>query len=122
MRLFDIQANGLLTSPLERQRIRRRRILIGCAIVLFGCFLTFAPQLASEAQAFQEADGGSGGESGEKKSALRWLFESLGALYIIVFLVLSFTLVALFVMNLISARRETVCPDHLIENLSLIHI
>ena len=26
------------------------------------------------------------------------------------------TLVALFVMNLLSARRETVCPDHLIEN------
>ena len=69
MRLFDIQANGLLTNPLERQRIRRRRILIGCAIVLFGCFLTFAPQLASEAQAFQEAGGDSGGESGEKKNS-----------------------------------------------------
>lgn len=64
--------------------------------------------------AFQE--GSDGSEPAQKKSALTWLFESLGALYIIVFLILSFTLVALFVMNLLSARRETVCPDHLIEN------
>ncbi len=62
------------------------------------------------------ADGDAGQpEKPREKTALQWLFESLGALYIIIFLLLSFTLVALFVMNLLSARRETVCPDQLVE-------
>jgi biopolymer transport protein ExbB len=51
----------------------------------------------------------------KEKTVLGWLFESLGAMYIIIFLILSFTLVALFVMNLLSARRDTVCPDQLVE-------
>ncbi len=53
-------------------------------------------------------------ELGKQKTVLQWYYDSLGALYIIVFLLLSFTLVALFVMNLLSARRATVCPDQLI--------
>ena len=83
-------------------------------MVLLVGGLALAPQLASELLAFQETPGN--GETVQKKSFLSWLVESLGPLYIIVFLILSFTLVALFVMNLLSARRETVCPDHLIEN------
>lgn len=74
---------------------------------------------AGEAGAAQPpaADDGSDEKKPEKqeKTVLGWLFESLGAMYIIVFLLLSFTLVALFVMNLLSARRDTVCPDSLVE-------
>ena len=48
-------------------------------------------------------------------SVLAWMFGALGLGYTIVFLGLSFTLVALFVMNLLTARRENVCPVALVE-------
>ncbi len=52
---------------------------------------------------------------GTKKSLLVWAAESLGYGYSIVFLSLSFTLVALFVMNLLQASRGNVVPSELIE-------
>lgn len=103
-----------LSSQIDQENAQRRRWSIVLIVFMLACLFAYAPQLASEAAAFQEA--GEGTEEAERKPVLTWLFESLGAMYIIVFLVLSFTLVALFVMNLLSARRETVCPDHLIEN------
>jgi biopolymer transport protein ExbB len=51
----------------------------------------------------------------QKKPVLKWMYESLGILYSVVFLSLSFTLVALFVMNLLTARRENVVPVALVE-------
>jgi biopolymer transport protein ExbB len=51
----------------------------------------------------------------ESKSYLGWLYSSLGALYSIIFLGLSFALVAVFVMNALSARRENILPSHLID-------
>ena len=71
-----------------------------------------------------KADDGGAAPSGDtadsstkkkKKNALQWLFEALGLLYIFVFLVLSFILVALFVMNILSARRDNICPQPLID-------
>ncbi|MCO6453901.1 MAG: MotA/TolQ/ExbB proton channel family protein [Pirellulaceae bacterium] len=63
--------------------------------------------------------GDAGGDTGqapvEEKSYLQWTWEALGPIYTLVFLALSFTLVALFVMNLLTARRENVCPVHLVE-------
>ncbi len=50
-----------------------------------------------------------------KQSTLAWMFQALGWMYSIVFLSLSFTLVALFVMNLLMARRENVVPVALVE-------
>ena len=50
---------------------------------------------------------------------LQWMYGSLGWMYTIVFLALSFTLVALFVMNLLTARRENVCPVQLVEEFEL---
>jgi biopolymer transport protein ExbB len=50
-----------------------------------------------------------------RRSYLGWLYESLGLLYSVIFLVLSFALVAFFVMNLLIARRESVLPSDLIE-------
>jgi biopolymer transport protein ExbB len=49
-------------------------------------------------------------------SYLAWIYDALGPGYMIVFLGLSFTLVALFVMNVLTARRENVCPQHLLES------
>jgi len=51
----------------------------------------------------------------KKKNVLSWTYEALGLGYLIIFLGLSFTLVALFVMNLLTARRDNVCPVHLVE-------
>lgn len=49
------------------------------------------------------------------KSVLAWMWEALGPIYMLVFLFLSFTLVSLFVMNLLTARRDNVCPVSLVE-------
>jgi len=50
-----------------------------------------------------------------QKSKLRWFYEALGLFYSIIFLGISFCLVALVVMNLLGARRENVVPLTLVE-------
>jgi len=55
------------------------------------------------------------GQESQSITVLSWAFESLGWSYSIIFLSLSFTLVALFVMNVLTARRENVLPRDLIE-------
>ncbi len=70
---------------------------------------------AAEAPAEAEGDGENTSEVPDK-NLLGWLVESLGWLYILVFLSLSFILVALFIMNILSARREFVCPELLVES------
>lgn len=54
-------------------------------------------------------------DTGPPPTVLGWAFESLGWSYSIIFLSLSFTLVALFVMNLLTARRENVIPMQLVQ-------
>lgn len=55
-------------------------------------------------------------EAPREMSYLAWIYQACGPFYTIIFLGLSFTLVALFVMNLLTARRENVCPQHLLES------
>ncbi|HYW79982.1 MAG TPA: MotA/TolQ/ExbB proton channel family protein, partial [Thermoguttaceae bacterium] len=55
------------------------------------------------------------GSAQRGESRLAWMYGALGPFYSIVFLSLSFTLVALFVMNLLTARRENVVPVALVE-------
>ena len=94
--------------------------------VVFSCFALAAPSFESSAAAFAQngADGadaaGAAGDAdaapkGPPKTALRWLMDSLGLGYIMIFLSLSFILVALFIMNFLSARRESVCPQLLVD-------
>ena len=52
---------------------------------------------------------------GEQENLLSWLYNSLGITYIVVFLSLSFILVALLIMNILAVRRDTVCPQELID-------
>ena len=55
-------------------------------------------------------------ESGEtEQNLLIWMFDALGWGFSLIFLSLSFTMVALTVMNLLTARRESVLPVALIE-------
>jgi biopolymer transport protein ExbB len=75
----------------------------------------------------EDADGGaakSGDEKKDKKEKdkkekdktyLEWIRDALGWEYSIVFLFISLTFVALLVMNLLNARRESVCPLSLVE-------
>lgn len=46
---------------------------------------------------------------------MTWIYEALGIGYILVFMILSFTLVAFFIMNFLSSRRGTICPPQLAE-------
>ncbi len=72
-----------------------------------------AAEPAAPAPAAETADEGA---PGKQPSYLAWAFKALGLSYSSVFLGLSFTLVALFVMNLLMARRDNVCPVALIES------
>jgi biopolymer transport protein ExbB len=56
-----------------------------------------------------------GGTEPVRKNLLVWVWEALGPLYTIVFLGISFILVALIVMNILTARRENVVPVGLVE-------
>lgn len=71
-----------------------------------------------EPDAGAEPGGGGGGDAGgarPKQSLLGWFIKSLGIPYLVVFMALSVTLVSLFVMNMLAARRDTLCPLDLIE-------
>lgn len=50
-----------------------------------------------------------------KQSLFDWVYQALGIGYILIFMILSFTLVAFFIMNFLSARRTTICPPELAE-------
>ncbi|MEX0712746.1 MAG: MotA/TolQ/ExbB proton channel family protein [Pirellulales bacterium] len=49
------------------------------------------------------------------QSMLGFYFDALGAKYVIIFLALSFTLVALVVMNILTLRRSSIVPLDLVE-------
>lgn len=89
----------------------------------------FAQEGENQQQANGDAENGAadagGGEKkaagGEKKESdtpdtwLEWMIKALGWQYMLVFFALSFSLVTLLVMNLLSARRDNVCPISLVE-------
>ncbi len=76
--------------------------------------------VAAEAPAAapQPAAGGEAATAAPKQSQnlLKWTYDSLGLGYVVVFLALSVTLVSLFVMNMLAARRDTLCPQELVDN------
>ena len=49
------------------------------------------------------------------ESWVKWGYRALGPGYSLIFLALSFTLVALLVMNILTARRDNICPAFLVE-------
>lgn len=110
--------------PLLRQRrCIRFALSVLCAVGLvmasasaFSLATVGSPDVAM-AQNNGDGGGGGGGSSAEPRriSYLAWAFKALGWGYSLIFLALSFTLVALFVMNLLTARRDSVVPVHLVE-------
>jgi biopolymer transport protein ExbB len=113
--------------------MRHRALLVGTLVAVIGLLFfdgTFqtanilsgtavaqdeGAEAPEPAPAAAPAGGGEADGPPAKKNALQYLWDSLGAGYVIIFLGLSFTLVALLVMNLLSARRENVCPVSLVE-------
>lgn len=79
---------------------------------LVGPQAAMAQDAAPPAEEPAQAEGDTGTQ---RVSYLAWAFKALGWLYSLIFLALSFTLVALFVMNLLTARRDNVVPVHLVE-------
>lgn len=80
-----------------------------------GVVATLATPDVAFAQDDGAGDAASVATTGEKMNYLSWVAKSLGWGYSIVFLALSFTLVALFVMNLLQASRNNVVPEDLVE-------
>jgi len=52
--------------------------------------------------------------SAPRRNLLSWTYQALGWRYTLIFLTISFTFVALIVMNLLSVRRERVVPEPLV--------
>ena len=90
-----------------------------CTLSMFPGTLIVSTVAVPELAVAQEdvaADGAAEGQAATpRKSWLRWAFEALGVSFGLIFLALSFTLVALLVMNLLTARRENVVPIQLVE-------
>jgi biopolymer transport protein ExbB len=77
---------------------------------------------ASVAQAQDEpvaeeapADDAAGEAEQPRMSYLAWFFKALGIRYTVAFLIISFSFVAFLVMNLLSLRRDAICPRHLVD-------
>jgi biopolymer transport protein ExbB len=74
-----------------------------------------AAQPAAGGNAQPAADDGGGGAK-PRQNLLSWVISSLGWGYLFIFLALSVSLVSLFVMNMLAARRDTLCPQELVDS------
>jgi biopolymer transport protein ExbB len=94
---------------------------LGCVLWGAGASQAIAQDDLKEAQAAEgrpvEATTGDASKAAAPpaKSELGFLYSALGLKYTVIFLVISFCLVALIVMNFLALRRETVCPHALVE-------
>ena len=103
--------------------MRQRRWLgwIGSGLLSYGLlagavalFASLPVLSASQAVAAENGDK-TEEEAPPEKSFLKWLYDSLGLRYVIVFLFITFNLVALFVMNVIGVRRDNMVPPVLVQ-------
>ena len=66
-----------------------------------------------------DAESGDADDSGESKKSdnyLMWMFRSLGWFFSVVFALLSMTMVALIVINIVNLRRSQIVPEALVED------
>lgn len=101
--------------PLRWSQLALFGLCLLAALTAVGVF-DAPPTFAQDAPAEQDVAAPTGGADELEISYLSWAAKSLGWFYGLVFLGLSFTLVALFVMNLLTARRENVLPRELVES------
>jgi len=102
------QATAFLTDT----SVQKTQTLRWALMLAFGSLLVL---FSLSATLFGQADGAAAPAAATEQTLLGWLYSSLGWEYLGIFTALSFILVALVIMNLISARRESLCPPSLIE-------
>ena len=77
------------------------------------------PAADPAAQAAAGEAGDAAADSGESKKSdnyLMWMFRSLGWFFSVVFALLSMTMVALIVINIVNLRRSQIVPEALVED------
>ena len=90
--------------------------MLGLSVALTTATAHAQDELAGDEVAAVAPEATEGEDAGEQRqSYLTWALKALGWQYFIVFMALSFVLVALLVMNLITASRNAVCPIQLVE-------
>lgn len=105
---------------MRRRTVGIRLGAVFCALlVLFGVWGCWTAPAAMAQDAAAAAPADPTATAAAQQTLLGWMFSSLGVFYSIVFLGLSFTLVALLVMNILNARRENLVPLALIESFDL---
>ncbi len=105
------------TPPVSFSAALRVALLaVATSVVLAGGFSTSRAYAQDEAAVVAEQDAPSVGTAEvEQISYLQWAAQSLGWLYGIVFLGMSFLLVALVIMNILSSRHANMIPSSLVE-------
>ncbi len=83
--------------------------------IVFLCVLALVFFLLPSNVLVYAQDAAANTDAPVKRNVLRWLFDALGIGYILIFLSLSFTFVAFLIMNILAARRDYVCPQHLVD-------
>ena len=75
-----------------------------------------AADAAAQPAADESGDVGDYGESKKSDNYLMWMFRSLGWFFSVVFALLSMTMVALIVINIVNLRRSQIVPEALVED------
>ncbi len=88
---------------------------VGLGVFSALTFLDASTVQAQDEEAEEEGEEEAAEDEEESMNYLVWAGRSLGIFYSVVFLSISFTLVALLVMNLLTARRENIVPVGLVE-------
>lgn len=75
-----------------------------------------AQPAADESGDVESGDADDSGESKKSDNYLMWMFRSLGWFFSVVFALLSMTMVALIVINIVNLRRSQIVPEALVED------
>lgn len=75
-----------------------------------------ADATAAPAVPGESGDAADSGESKKSDNYLMWMFRSLGWFFSVVFALLSMTMVALIVINIVNLRRSQIVPEALVED------
>jgi biopolymer transport protein ExbB len=109
------ESDPLLLSPAPSPHQLSRTCRFAFSLLALS-FITWliVPAIAAFAQeAGQPA--AAAAATNQERSALSWLTGALGPLYIIIFMSLSFIFIAVLIMNILAVRRDSLCPQHLVE-------
>ncbi len=111
---FSPSANFLSAKAPQKNHGRRLALRFAMGAMLF--MFAFTPALWGQVEpvAVDPAP-----VRAAEQTLLGWLYTSLGWQYLGIFTALSFVLVALVIMNLISARRDSLCPPSLVEGFEV---